>query len=149
MSWPLATTLVCISLGYLMRPNLLMAVLAWALAAVLLASLAVELPSVVGMDGWRGAVAASPWWASAEKGRPACEASSARSAAAGAVFFLVALLYGRLQPALAVAMFAVAVLITVMSRSATSIIMLSDGQSRRNMLSLEEASGWGAICIRF
>jgi exopolysaccharide production protein ExoQ len=127
ISWPLATTLVCISLGYLMRPNLLMAVLAWALAAVLLASLAVELVSVVGIDGWRGPAAGFPVAGQRWRGTTPHPNGLGEVAATGAVFFLVALLYGRLQSALAVAMFAVAVLITLMSRSATSIIMLVTG----------------------
>ena len=127
LSWPLGTTLVCISLGYLMRPTLLMAVLTWALAAVLLASLAVELVSVVGIDGWRGAAAGFPVGGQRWRGTTPHPNGLGEVAATGAVFFLVALLYGRLQSALAVAMFAVAVLITVMSRSATSIIMLVTG----------------------
>lgn len=129
VSWPLGLTLIGITLGYLIRPDALMGILASALAAFLLASLAVELLSLAAIGDWRGMAPHYQYGNYRWTGTTPNPNFLGEIAATAGVFFLVALVYGRLAPAFALAMLLIAVLATFMSRSATSIVMLVTGSA--------------------
>lgn len=120
-------SLIGVGLGCLLSPRAFMRVLFWLFAGILLASLVVELTPLGGEGRWLEG------WSDLQDGVYRWRGTTVHpnrlggiSASAGA-FFVVALLLRRLEWRLALSMFALAALTTLMTRSATAIVMLLTG----------------------
>lgn len=114
--WLLTMTVVALALGYLLSPRALMGVLMWVFSGVLVAALATALlyPRYAATgNGWQGTTPTHVYLG--------------MIAAAAALFFLVALLAGRLDRRLAWSMLALSSLTVFMARSATGIVMVVVG----------------------
>lgn len=112
--WVVGTTMVGVALGYLLNPRQLMRVLLWFFTGILLGSFTIEVLALAdGPHRWVGTTPNSnllgPITASA------------------ATYFLIAMLYRRLRAQVAVPLCLLAVFITIMTQSATSIVMLLIG----------------------
>lgn len=127
VSWMVGTSLVGVAVGYLVPPKILMGVLFWLFAGILLLSLAVELPSLNSAQDWLGRTSTFQDGIYRWRGTTPNPNYLGPIAASASVFFLVALLFHRLDSRLTLSMFALAAVITFTTRSATSITMLVTG----------------------
>jgi exopolysaccharide production protein ExoQ len=118
--WLTVISVVGVAIGCLVSPRLLMRALFWALTTLLLASLAAEL---LAADLWLGRATDGDRWHGV-MWHPNFLGSVA---ACAGVYFLVALLHRRLDWRPAAFLLSIAAIITVMSASATSIVMLVTG----------------------
>ncbi len=125
--WMAATTLVGVILGYLLPPKVFMRSLFWLFASVLVTSLLIELFVFGGASRWLGRMPDFHESVDRWQGITPNPNFLGPISAFGAVFFLVALLFGRLEWRSALPMCVLAALTTFMTRSATSIVMLVTG----------------------
>jgi len=115
-----AISVVGMTLGYLMSPRLLMRTLFWALTILLLVSVASEL---LGADLWLGRTPGGDRW----HGTTWHPNFLGPIGACAGLYFLVALVCRRLDWRLALPMLVLAAVVTLMTRSATSIVMAVTG----------------------
>lgn len=114
VSWVVGITMVGIALGYLLSPRRLMQVLFWFFTLVLIGSLMAELLAMGrGLHRWTGMTPHPNYLGPIT--------------ASAATYFAIATLHRRLALPIALPMCLLAVLITGMTQSATSIVMLVTG----------------------
>ena len=127
VSWMVGTSLVGIALGYLLSPKILMRVLFWVFSGILVASLAAELLYLYGSNQWPESESILQVEAYRWRGTTSHPNLLGPISASAGSFFLIALLFHRLDWRLALSMCVLATLISLMTRSATSIVMLATG----------------------